>query len=194
MLNLKMETDPRWVNVAEQNLEEVLTDHAYCEQKAASNAISLMVRYPEYPEMAKRMSELAREELEHYEMVLDKLKERGLTLGRERKDPYIHDLLAFIKKDGKREEVLVDRLLFAAMVEARSCERFKVLSENIQDEDLRKFYHELMVSEAGHYTLFLKLARELSNGKVDVDQRWKDYLEYEGEVIRNYGKRETVHG
>lgn len=193
MLNLKMETDPRWVNVAEQNLEEVLTDHAYCEQKAASNAISLMVRYPEYPEMAKRMSELAREELEHYEMVLDKLKDRGLTLGRERKDPYIHDLLAFIKKDGKREEALVDRLLFAAMVEARSCERFKVLSENIKDEDLRNFYHELMVSEAGHYTLFIKFAKELGTD-VDVDKRWNEFLEYEGKVIRNYGKRETVHG
>lgn len=193
MLNLKMETDPRWVNVAEQNLEEVLTDHAYCEQKAASNAISLMVRYPEYPEMAKRMSELAREELEHYEMVLDKLKDRGLTLGRERKDPYIHDLLAFIKKDGKREEALVDRLLFAAMVEARSSERFKVLSENIKDEDLRNFYHELMVSEAGHYTLFIKFAKELGTD-VDVDKRWNEFLEYEGKVIRNYGKRETVHG
>lgn len=193
MLNLKMETDPRWVNVAEADLEEVLTDHAYCEQKAASNAISLMILYPDLPGFPQRMSELAREELEHYEMVLQKLEDRGMKLGWERKDPYIGDLRKFMKSGGSREETMVERLLFAAMVEARSCERFKVLSENIQDEDLSAFYRELMISEAGHYTLFIKFAKEFAKD-VDVDKRWEEFLEYEASVIRNYGNSSTIHG
>jgi tRNA-(ms[2]io[6]A)-hydroxylase len=139
------------------------------------------------------MSELAREELEHFEQVVHKIQARNLELGRERKDPYVNDLLEFTIKSGDRHEVMVDRLLFAAMVEARSCERFKVLSENINDPDLAAFYHDLMISEAGHYTLFIGLARKYG-GKVDVDARWKAFLEYEAEVIQRYGKSDTVHG
>jgi tRNA-(ms[2]io[6]A)-hydroxylase len=193
MLNLKLPTDPRWVNIVEKNIQEILTDHAYCEQKAASNAITIMVRYPDYPEIVLKMSELAREELEHFEQVVHKIQARNLELGRERKDPYVNDLLEFTIKSGDRHEVMVDRLLFAAMVEARSCERFKVLSENINDPDLAAFYHDLMISEAGHYTLFIGLARKYG-GKVDVDARWKAFLEYEAEVIQRYGKSDTVHG
>ena len=193
MLNLKLPTDPRWVNLVEKNLEEVLTDHAYCEQKAASNAISIMVRYSEYPELVLKMSELAREELEHFEQVLEKIRERKLKLGRERKDPYVNELLQFTQKSGNQLEVMVDRLLFAAMVEARSCERFKTLSENIKDEDLAKFYHDLMISEAGHYTMFIKFARKYGEG-IDVDQRWNEFLRYEAKIIQNYGKSETIHG
>ncbi len=188
-----METDPRWVDIAKADLQEVLTDHAYCEQKAASNAISLMILYPDLPGFPQRMSELAREELEHYEMVLQKLEERGMKLGWERKDPYIGDLRKFMKAGGSREETMVERLLFAAMVEARSCERFKVLSENIKDDDLSEFYRELMISEAGHYTLFIKFAKEFAKD-VDVDKRWEEFLEYEGSVIRNYGNSSTIHG
>ncbi len=193
MLGLKLPTDPRWVNVVEKNINEILTDHAYCEQKAASYAISLITKYPEITEIVDKMIALSQEEMEHFQMVHDLIKKRGLELGRERKDPYVHDLMAFIKRGGNYEMVLVDRLLIAAMIEARSCERFRVLSENIQDEELSKFYRDLMTSEARHYSMFIKLAKKYGKG-VDVDKRWKEFLAKEAEIMNNYGKQETVHG
>ena len=195
MLKLKMKTDPLWVkHIAEQNLSEILTDHAWCEQKAASSAISLIVQYPEHEELVKEMTELVQEEWGHFRMVLREIKKRGYELGRERKDSYVNELMKFIKGKGKsREAALVDKLLFAAMIEARSCERFKVLSENISDEALAQFYHKLMISEARHYTLFIKLAKQLCPGE-DVDGRWEEFLAYEGEVISRYGKGEGIHG
>ena len=193
MLGLKLATDPRWVNIVEKNIGEILTDHAWCEQKAASNAISLMIRYPELTDLVDEMIKISQEELEHFGMVHEKIKERGFELGRERKDPYVHDLMSYIRRGGSYQEQLVDKLLFAAMIEARSCERFRILSQNIQDEDLKSFYHELMVSEASHYTTFIGFARKYG-GDVDVDRRWEDFLIYESEIIQNYGKDETVHG
>ncbi len=195
MLKLKMKTDPLWVkHIAEQNISEILTDHAWCEQKAASSAISLIVQYPEHEELVKEMTELVQEEWGHFRMVLREIKKRGFTLGRERKDSYVNELMQFIKVKGKsREAALVDKLLFAAMIEARSCERFKVLSENIGDQDLSQFYHKLMISEARHYTLFIGLAKKLCPNQ-DVDERWEEFLIYEGEVISRYGKSEGIHG
>lgn len=193
MLGLKLPTDPRWVNLVESNIEEILTDHAWCEQKAATNAISIVVNNSQYSELVTEMLALAKEELEHFERVHEIIKARGFTLGPERKDSYVNELYKFMKKGGGRNESLIERLLFAAMIEARSCERFRVLSQNINDKELAEFYHELMVSEAGHYTLFLKLAKQLSEG-TDVDARWKEWLVHEAEVIQNYGKSETVHG
>jgi tRNA-(ms[2]io[6]A)-hydroxylase len=195
MLKLKMATDPTWVkHIAAGNIQEILSDHAYCEQKAASTAISLFVQYPEHPELVDKMSDLAREEMSHFRMVFKEIQKRGLELGRERKDSYVNELMKFIKgKGGSREEVLADKLLFAAMIEARSCERFKVLSENIGDEALAAFYHKLMISEARHYTLFIKLAKKLCPS-VNIEQRWADFLEFEGEVIQRYGKSEAIHG
>ncbi len=193
MLGLKLATDPRWVNIVESNICEILTDHAFCEQKAASNAITIMVNYPEHSELVNAMAELAREELEHFQMVHAKIIERGWVLGRERKDHYVNDLFGFINKGGPRHAVLVDRLLLSAMIEARSCERFRVLSENIRDPELASFYRELMISEANHYTMFITFARQLGKD-VDVDKRWKDFLEYESGVIARYGNKETVHG
>lgn len=193
MLGLKLPTDPRWVNIVEKNISEILTDHAYCEQKAASYAISLITKYPGIPEIVDKMTALAQEELEHFQMVHDLIKDRGLELGTEQRDPYVHDLMSFIKRGGSDEMVLVDRLLIAAMIEARSCERFRVLSENIEDKELSKFYHDLMASEARHYTMFLKLAKKYGVG-VDVDTRWKEFLAKEAEIMANYGKKETVHG
>lgn len=195
VLKLKMKTDPIWVkNIVEQNIEEILTDHAYCEQKAASTAISLIVQYPEHPDLVEKMSDLAQEEMGHFRMVFREIQKRGYTLGRERKDSYVNELIKFIRVKGKsREASLVDKLLFAAMIEARSCERFKVLSENIGDQDLATFYHKLMISEARHYTMFIKLARDLCPN-IDVDSRWEAFLAYEGEVIARYGKSERVHG
>lgn len=192
MLGLKLPTDPRWVNIVEKNIEEILTDHAWCEQKAASNAISLCVRFPEYPDLVDEMVNICQEEMEHFGMVHEKIKERGYTLGRDRKDPYVHDLMKFFK-GGNREIQMVDALLFAAMIEARSCERFRILSQEIDDEDLRGFYHDLMISEAGHYTTFLGFARKYGKN-VDVEKRWQDFLSYEAEVIKKYGKSETIHG
>jgi tRNA-(ms[2]io[6]A)-hydroxylase len=193
MLGLKLPTDPRWVNIVEKNINEILTDHAYCEQKAASYAISLITKYPEITEIVDKMIALSQEEMEHFQMVHNLIKKRGFELGREKRDPYVHDLMTFIKRGGSYEMVLVDRLLIAAMIEARSCERFRVLSENIQDEELSKFYHDLMTSEARHYSMFIKLAKKYGKG-VEVDKRWKEFLVKEAEIMDKYGKEETVHG
>lgn len=193
MLGLKLKTDPRWVNIVEGNIEEILTDHAWCEQKAATNVITLITQNSEHEELVTSLLEIAKEELDHFQMVHNIIKERGLTLGRERKDHYVNELFQFLKKDGSRNDAFVDRLLFSAMIEARSCERFKVLSQNIKDKELATFYRELMISEAGHYTSFLAFARKYSE-KVDVDKRWKEWIEFEGQLITNYGKSETIHG
>jgi len=193
MLGLKLLTDPRWANIAESNLDEILTDHAWCEQKAASNAIMLITQNPEYEDLVHELTAIAIEEMEHFKMVIDIIKERGYTLGRERKDDYVGQLMKFLKKDGSRNQAFVDRLLFAAMIEARSCERFRVLSQNMEDKDLAKFYHDLMVSEANHYTTFLNFARKYSKD-VDVDKRWKEWLDFEGNLIQSYGTKEYIHG
>ena len=193
MLGLKLKTDPRWVTIVESNIEEILTDHAWCEQKAATNIITIITYNSEHVDLVTDLLEIAKEEIEHFQMVHNIIKERGLTLGRERKDHYVNELFKFMKKDGSRNDAFIDRLLFSAMIEARSCERFKVLSQNIEDKELAAFYKELMISEAGHYTTFLKFARKYTE-KVDVDKRWAEWLEFEGELITNYGTKETVHG
>lgn len=193
MLGLKLPTDPRWVNIVESNIEEILTDHAWCEQKAATNAISLIISNPELTELVTDLLVLAKEELDHFQQVHNLIKSRGLTLGRERKDHYVNELYQFMQKGGSRKSQMVDRLLFSAMIEARSCERFKVLSENIQDKELSQFYYDLMVSEAGHYTTFIGYARKYAEG-IDIDKRWKEWLAYEASIIENYGKKETIHG
>lgn len=193
MLHLKLETDPRWVTIVESNLEEILTDHAWCEQKAATNAITIITLNSENEELVTELIKLAQEELEHFEMVHNIIKERGYTLGRERKDHYVNQLFKFTQKGGSRQQAMVDRLLFSAMIEARSCERFKLLSERIKDKELSKFYRELMISEAGHYTTFLGFARQYGEG-IDVEKRWKELVEFEGELIKSYGKNETIHG
>ena len=193
MLGLKLPTDPRWANIAEKNIEEILTDHAYCEQKAASTAISLIVGYPEKPELVDKMTALAREEMGHFQMVHNRIMQRGLTLGRERKDAYVGQLSTFFPKGGDRELRLIHRLLVCALIEARSCERFRVLSENLEDKELSEFYHTLMISEANHYTMFLKLARTYGK-REEVDQMWQDLLEYEAEVISNLGTEGLIHG
>lgn len=193
MLGLKLPTDPRWVNIVERNIEEILTDHAYCEQKATSNAIYIIVNFPEFTDLVTDMIKLAKEELEHFEMVHEKIKARGLVLGRERKDEYVGELYTFMRKGHKRSIVLVDRLLFAALIEARSCERFKLLSEQINDEELRVFYRELMISEATHYTTFIGYARKYAEGE-DIDKRWQEFLDFEASIMGKYSKRETIHG
>ena len=193
MLGLKLATEPRWVNIVESNIEEILTDHAWCEQKAASNAIYIIVNNSEKEELVTEMTRIALEEMEHFQMVHNIIKEKGLVLGRERKDNYVNDLVKFAKKDGSRNDALVERLLFAAMIEARSCERFKVLSENIQDPELAKFYRDLMISEAGHYTTFLNFAKQYQEN-INVATRWKEWIAYESSIITKYGKQETVHG
>lgn len=196
MLGLKLPTDPRWVNIVEKNISEILTDHAFCEQKAASNAISIIVQYPQYPDMVKAMTEICQEEMEHFGMVHDKILERGYSLGFERKDPYVHDLLGFIKSNhsgNPKISYMVNQLLFAAMIEARSCERFKLLSEEINDKDLQVFYRGLMESEARHYVTFLNFARKYGTG-IDVDKRWQEFLDFEATLMEKYGKEETIHG
>ncbi|HZW64012.1 MAG TPA: tRNA-(ms[2]io[6]A)-hydroxylase [Flavobacteriaceae bacterium] len=193
MLGLKLPTDPRWVNIVEKNIEEILTDHAYCEQKAASTAISLIVSFPEYTELVKEMTALVKEEISHFKMVHDKITERGWVLGRDRKDEYVVALHQFFPKGGSRTTQLVHRLLYAALIEARSCERFRLLSEELKDKELAEFYKKLMVSEANHYTMFLGFARQYGNRK-EVDKKWQELLDYEADIMKNLSKKETVHG
>jgi len=194
MLGLKLETDPHWVNIVEKNIEEILTDHAYCEQKAATNAISILISYPYHTDLVDELLSLSKEELTHFEMVHQKIKDRGFKLGFERKDEYVNELYKFMRKGHKKEIVLIDRLLFSAMIEARSCERFKILSENIKDQDLKEFYHELMISEANHYTTFLRFARKYGNEYENVNSRWAEWIEFEAKMVKSYGKKETIHG
>ena len=192
MFKLRLLTDPRWANIAEGNLEEILTDHAWCEQKATTNAITIITMCPEYPEIVTELLKIAQEELEHFQMVHEIIKKRGYEFGRERKDDYVGQLFKFIVQ-GTRKEYIIDRMLFAAMIEARSCERFRVLTENVKDEELKTFYKNLMISEAGHYTTFIGFARQL--GDVEkVNLRWEEWLDYEAEIIKSYGKKETIHG
>ncbi|WP_370480180.1 tRNA-(ms[2]io[6]A)-hydroxylase [Tamlana flava] len=193
MLGLKLPTDPRWVNIVEKNIEEILTDHAFCEQKATSTAISLIVSFPEYTELVQEMIALVKEEISHFKMVHDKILERGWALGRDRKDDYVIQLVKFFPKGGSRTTQLVHRLLYAALIEARSCERFRLLSEELEDKELAEFYRKLMVSEANHYTMFLGFARKYGNKK-EVDAKWQQLLEYEAEIMKGLGKKETVHG
>lgn len=193
MLGLKLPTDPRWVRIVEKNIEEILTDHAYCEQKAASTAISLIVSFPEYTELVEEMVALVKEEISHFKMVHDRILERGWILGRDRKDDYVIELHKFFPKGGSRTTQLVHRLLYAALIEARSCERFRLLSEEINDPELRDFYRKLMVSEANHYTMFLGFARKYGDLE-EVNKKWQDLLVYEAKIMENLGNTERVHG
>jgi len=193
MLGLKLPTDPRWVNIVEKNIEDILTDHAYCEQKAASTAISLIVSFPEYTDLVQEMIALVKEEISHFKMVHDRILDNGWTLGRDRKDDYVIQLVTFFPKGGSRTTQLVHRLLYAALIEARSCERFRLLSEELQDKELAEFYRKLMVSEANHYTMFLGFARQYGDRK-EVDKKWHQLLDFEAEIMKNLSKKETIHG
>jgi len=182
MLGLQLPTDPRWVNLAEKDLEEILTDHAYCEQKAATSCISLIQAYPDREDLVRELAPIVTEEWGHFRAVLQEMEKRSLKLGKQRKDEYVNKLLAFQKKGGSREERLLEQLLTCALIEARSCERFRLLSLYINDEKLRSFYHKFMVSEAGHYRLFLDLAKQYFDEE-KVRARWQEYLQREATIM-----------
>ncbi|MEQ9287899.1 MAG: tRNA-(ms[2]io[6]A)-hydroxylase [Cyclobacteriaceae bacterium] len=184
VLGLNLPTDPRWTNIAEKSLDEILIDHAYCEQKAASSCISLIVQYPEKSELVELMTGVVAEEWGHFERVLDEMKKRGIALGKMRKDEYVMAINGILKKGGSRDQQLVEKLLLNALIEARSCERFKLLWKNIEDTELQKFYYELMVSEASHYANFIDLAKTYM-GEEYVNNRWKEFLAAEAEIIQN---------
>jgi len=188
MLGLKLPTDPRWVNLAEISLEEILTDHAYCEQKATISCISLIQGFPDKERLIKELSPIVQEEWSHFQLVLKELDKRGLTLGFQRKDEYVNKLLKFQQKGGGRDNSLMERLLTFALIEARSCERFRLLSLHISEEPLKEFYHGFMVSEAGHYRLFLDLAIHYGDEEV-VKKRWQEYLDHEKEIINDLTMR-----
>lgn len=193
ILGLRLPTDPRWVNLAGISLEAILTDHAYCEQKAATSCITLIQRYPDREKLVTELSPIVTEEWGHFRLVLAELLKRGLRLGKQRKDLYVNKLLEFQKKGGSPEERLLDQLLTMALIEARSCERFKRLSEGLDDTYLRKFYRRFMESEAGHYTLFIDLA-ETYIDKEKVRKRWSEWLNYEAEVIQSTAVRgDRIH-
>ena len=183
MLNLKLSTDPRWVNLAEKSLSEILTDHAYCEQKAATSCISLIVVYPDLKPIVESLTPIVAEEWQHFSIVLKEIYKRKFTLGYPRKDDYVNMLLNFQNKNGNRNEVLVEKLLTNALIEARSCERFRLLSIGLQDDYFKKFYHNFMVSEAGHYRLFMDLAKLYQSNEY-VEKRWHEYLNYEKDIFQ----------
>lgn len=182
ILGLELPTDPRWVNLAEMSIGEILTDHAYCEQKAATYCISLIQRYNQRQEIVRSLSPIVTEEWGHFRLVLAELEKRGLTLGRQRKDEYVNALQQFVRSGGAEEGRLLDQLLFMAMIEARSCERFKRLSEGLNDAYMKKFYRRFMESEAGHYTLFIELA-ETYIPKNIVRKRWSEFLAHESKIM-----------
>lgn len=183
MLGLKLPTDPRWVNLAEMSIEDILTDHAYCEQKAATFCISLISQYPRRIELVEALAPIVTEEWGHFRMVLKELRERNLALGMQRKDEYVNALMKFQKKGGSQEDRLLEKLLTCALIEARSCERFRLLSLHISEDSLKDFYHKFMVSEAGHYRLFIDLAKKYA-GEEKALKRWDEFLAYEGELLK----------
>tara|TARA_B110000908_G_scaffold73692_1_gene88777 strand:- start:160 stop:741 length:582 start_codon:yes stop_codon:yes gene_type:complete len=193
MLGLKFKTSTSWVVIAKDNLEQILTDHAFAEQKASANAISIIINYSEETELVKDMTDIALEELEHFKMVHQLMIKRGMVLGREQHNDYAKSLQKFFPKTKDRQTALIHRLLVAALIEARSCERFKVFSENMEDEELSEFYKDLMISEANHYTLFLSYARKYMNRSI-VDEKWRNLLEFEAEIMKTRGNTAKVHG
>jgi tRNA 2-(methylsulfanyl)-N6-isopentenyladenosine37 hydroxylase len=193
VLGLKLPTDPRWTDLANISLEAILTDHAYCEQKAALTCISLIIAYPDKEVLVRELAPIVTEEWGHFRQVLAEMDKRGLKLGYQRKDLYVNELLKFQYKSSNREERLMERLVIFALIEARSCERFRLLSLNIPQEDLKDFYHRFMVSEAGHYKLFIELAT-LYSSKEKVQKRWQEYLEYEANMIQSLEVRgDRIH-
>ncbi len=193
MLGLKLETDPRWANIAEKTIDEILIDHAFCEQKAASSGISLIVQYPDKEKVVKEVTAIIAEEWGHFRKVLKELEKRGFKFGKTRKDNYVNELQKLTIKTDDRDKKLVEKLLVFAMIEARSCERFRVLSLHVADKELQEFYHEFMVSEAGHYRTFLDLAKEYADAAY-VKQRWNAILEGEAEIMKNMEVRgDRVH-
>ena len=184
ILGLQLVTDPRWVDLASVSLEEILTDHAWCEQKAANSCISLIQKYNDKADLVNELSPIVTEEWGHFRQVLAELRKRNLQLGKQRKDEYVNKLLEFQKKGGSPQERLLDQLLTMALIEARSCERFKRLSEGLADTYMRNFYRRFMESEASHYTLFITLAETYIN-KETVRKRWKEWLEYESAIMTN---------
>ena len=193
MLGLKLATDPRWVNLASKSIEDILTDHAFCEQKATTNCISLIQLYSDKTFLVDRLIPIVNEEWSHFKMVLDELKKRNLNLGKQRKDKYVDGLQNFIKKGGSPDERFLDRLLLAALIEARSCERFRLLSMDIADDSLKQFYHKLMISEATHYRLFIDIAEKYFDKEM-VRNRWNEWLEFETMIISNLELRgDRIH-
>ena len=184
MLGLVLPTDPRWTDIANKNIHEILVDHAYCEQKAASSGISIIVQYPEKERLVEVLTAIVAEEWSHFDRVLQELRKRGMALGPQRKDEYVIKLYALIIQGGSREHQVVEKLLINALIEARSCERFRLLSKEISDPGLSEFYHELMVSEAGHYKTFLSLAKEFMDPEV-VEVRWRQILVAEAEIVKH---------
>lgn len=188
ILGLELPTDPRWVNLASISLEDILTDHAYCEQKAATQCVSIIQLYSDKQDIVDALSPIVTEEWGHFRMVWAEMKKRGFELGWQRKDEYVNGLLKFMPKGLHRDLALLHKLLVCALIEARSCERFRLLSEELEEEALRKFYHKFMVSEAGHYRLFIDLAEKYFP-KEEVRTVWKQWLANETEVLKTLKPR-----
>jgi tRNA-(ms[2]io[6]A)-hydroxylase len=193
ILGLYLPTDPRWVDLAAISLEAILTDHAWCEQKAATSCISLISRYPARERLVEELSPVVTEEWGHFRLVLAELQKRDLRLGPQRKDLYVNKLREFERKGGSEAQRLLDQLLSFALIEARSCERFKRLSEGLVDPYMRQFYRRFMESEAGHYHLFVELAETYVDKDI-VRERWAEWLSYEAAIMQSMELRgDRIH-
>lgn len=191
MLCLKCETNPGWIKSAMANLNSVLIDHAHCEKKAAATGMSLLSAYPDKTEISLTMSDLVEEEIGHYRSVVKIIDEKGIKLNYDTGDLYVKELLSYINKNEPRR--LLDRLLTAGIIEARSCERLQILAENINDEILKKFYTELAASEAGHYVTFIKLAKLYFEEK-EVNQRLDELTNIERNIVVSLPNHPVMHG
>ena len=205
MLCLKVPTDAAWAAAAMRDVDAVLVDHAHCEMKAASNALSLATRHPSDAELVTALTDLAREEIEHFQRVFAMLVERRITLGPPPVDTYAAELRKAAKAlplEGAGAGRLVDRLLVGALIEARSCERFKLLGDATADDPAREGEHalwtELLAAEARHYRTFVDLAERAAGGPVDA--RLDRLAAAEAEIVQTLaqkageGSRATIHG
>ncbi len=187
---IRSATDPRWLKAALEDFNALLVDHAHCEKKAAATALSLVSSYPEYERVVQRMSALAIEELRHFRAVLRLMRKRGVALTRDPGDPYVQALLKQMRHGLTTR--LVDRLLVAGVIEARSHERLGLLADALDDPELSAFYANLSRVEAGHADLFVKLA--LHYGKPDETRaRLAEWVKLEAEILAELPIRPRIH-
>lgn len=189
-LPLQPATSPEWVACVLADFDAFLLDHAACERKASAMAMSFVVKYPDHPKMLEPMIAVAREELAHYHEVFRMIQRRGIPLRPDEKDPYVKGLQRHARHS--RAEHLLDKLMMAAVIEARGCERFHVIAQHLPTEELRRYYDKLAREEAGHFRVFLKMAKMYYDDAV-VDARLKDYIGFEQEVVDTLPIRPAVH-
>lgn len=190
MLNLKSATLPEWLPSVRSHLDELLIDHAHCEKKAAGTAMNLIFAYVDRVELVRELTAIVNEELEHFAQVLDLLERRGIRFRRLKPSDYGRRLNDLVRKQEPYKAV--DRLLVAALIEARSCERFAILRDEINDPELADFYGSLFESEARHHATYVRFAREFADEDV-VRDRLEALAAAEAEIVSTLGPLPRMH-